>query len=191
MVPRMPETEMDKMLRGDLYAPADPELTRLRLRARGLCQQYNALPADDFDGRNRILNELLGARGEKCAIEPNFRCDYGGNIYLGEGFYANFDLIILDVCEVRIGRNCMCAPRVSILTATHPIDATQRISGRELGAPITIGDNVWLGAGAIINPGVTIGDNAVVGSGAVVTKDVPANVVVAGVPAKVVRELDG
>ncbi len=177
------------MLAGELYSPADAELSAARLRARQLCHRYNLLAPEELSKREATLRELLGSTGERFNIEPNFRCDYGSNIYLGEDFYANFDLIILDVCEVRIGHHCMCAPRVQILTATHPLDPTERNSGFEYGKPITIGNNVWLGAGAIINPGVTIGDNVVVGAGAVVTKDIAANQVVAGVPAKVISQL--
>ncbi|WP_343219108.1 sugar O-acetyltransferase [Cerasicoccus frondis] len=182
-------TEKEKMLAGELYAPADPELAAARLRARQLCHRYNLLPPEELSQREETIRQLLGATGERFNIEPNFRCDYGSNIYLGEDFYANFDLIILDVCEVHIGKNCMCAPRVQILTATHPLDPTERNSGLEFGSPITIGDNCWIGAGAIINPGVKIGDAAVIGAGAVVTKDVPSRTVVAGVPAKVIRAI--
>lgn len=182
-------SEREKMLAGELYNPADPELATARLRARQLCHRYNLLPPENLSQRESTLRELLGTVGKSFNIEPNFRCDYGSNIYLGENFYANFDLIILDVCEVRIGLNCLCAPRVQILTATHPVDPTERNSGYEYGAPISIGDNCWIGAGAIINPGVTIGDNAVIGAGSVVTKDIAANQVVAGVPAKVIREI--
>lgn len=123
-------------------------------------------------------------------MEPNIRFDYGYNTYVGENFYANFDCTILDVCEVRIGDNCMLAPGVHIYTATHPIDPVERNSGQEFGKPVTIGNNVWIGGGAIINPGVTIGDDVVIASGAVVTKDVPDRVVVGGNPAKIIKRLD-
>ncbi|RYD33414.1 MAG: sugar O-acetyltransferase, partial [Verrucomicrobiaceae bacterium] len=136
-----------------------------------------------------VLDELLGNCPEGTYIESSFKCDYGYNIHLGENFYANYDLIILDVCEVTIGKNCMIGPRVSIYTAGHPLDAETRISGLEFGKPVVIGDNVWIGGNAVINPGVTIGDNVVIAAGAVVTKDVPDNVVVAGIPAKVIREV--
>lgn len=122
-------------------------------------------------------------------IEPTFRCDYGYNIFLGNNFFANFDCVMLDVCPIRIGDNCMLAPGVHIYTATHPIDPVARNSGAELGKPVTIGNNVWIGGRAVINPGVTIGDNVVVASGAVVTKDVPDNVVVGGNPARIIKKL--
>ena len=129
------------------------------------------------------------APGREIWVESDFRCDYGCNIYVGENFFANFNCVILDVCEVRIGKNCMLAPSVHIFTATHPLDPDERNSGRELGKPVIIGDNVWIGGNATINPGVTIGDNAVIASGAVVTKDVAPNTVVGGNPARVLKEI--
>jgi maltose O-acetyltransferase len=180
-------SEKSKMLAGELYLASDPELMRERANARQRCRRYNASSEDEPDLRLHILQELLGTVSEDVYIEPNFKCDYGYNIHLGKNFYANFDLIILDVCEVRIGNDCLIGPRVSILTATHPIDPKLRRSGQELGKPIAIGNNVWIGGGAIINPGVTIGDNVVVASGAVVTKDMPDGYIVGGVPAKIIR----
>ncbi len=177
-------TEKQKMLSGDLYLASDPELVTERLRARKLFREYNSTSEEEQPRRTEILRCLLGSVAGEVFIEPSFKCDYGYNIHVGENFYANFDLIILDVCEVRIGKNCFVAPRVSILAATHPTDAQQRISGAEYGASVTIGDNVWIGAGAIINPGVTLGDNVVVASGSVVTKSFGADLVLAGVPAK-------
>ncbi len=123
-------------------------------------------------------------------MEPNIRFDYGCNTYVGENFFANFDCTILDVCEVRFGDYCILGPGVQIYTATHPLHPTERNTGKEYGKPITIGNNVWIGGSAIINPGVLIGDNAVIASGAVVTKDVPDNVVVGGNPAKVLKEIE-
>ncbi|WP_323844717.1 sugar O-acetyltransferase [Microbulbifer magnicolonia] len=183
----MGDSEKGKMLRGDLYNAADTMLAEERLRARQLCHEYNHSAPDARLLRERLLQSLLGSKPENCTIEPMFRCDYGYNIHLGDNFYANFDLIILDVCEVRIGRHCLCGPRVSILTATHPTDPLERRSGLEFGRPVTIGDNVWIGAGAIINPGVTIGDDVIVGSGAVVTRDVPSGKTVGGVPARAIN----
>lgn len=122
-------------------------------------------------------------------MKPTFRCDYGYNIHVGENFFANYDCVILDVCQVTIGDNCMLAPRVCIYTATHPLDAPTRISGLEYGREVKIGDNVWIGGSAVIVPGVTIGNNVVIAAGAVVTKDVPDNVVVGGNPAKIIKHL--
>lgn len=189
--PMTEKSEKEKMLAGELYFAADPVLTGDRLRARKLSREYNSTTELESEKRIFILTEFLGSVTTETFIEPNFRCDYGYNIHLGRNFYSNFDLVILDVCEVRIGENCFIAPRVSILTATHPIDAKLRATGAEYGMPITIGDNVWIGAGAIINPGVTIGNNVVIGSGAVVTKSFGDDVVLGGVPAKIIRRLDG
>jgi len=180
--------EKQKMIAGEPYRPGDETLRADRLRARHLVYRYNHTAPDEKTERQNILAELLG-QGEGAYIEPSFRCDYGYNIYLGKNFYANFDCVMLDVCPVYIGDNCMLAPGVHIYTATHPLDAEERNSGVEFGKPVRIGNNVWIGGRAVINTGVTIGDNVVVASGAVVTKDVPANVVVGGNPAKIIKTL--
>jgi maltose O-acetyltransferase len=179
----------ERMLNGEAYDPDDPELVADRERARELTGQYNRTAPDDRDERRRLLEDLLGALGDGCHVEPPFRCDYGYNIYVGENVYVNFDCVILDVCRVEIGRNCDIGPGVHIYTATHPLDATERAAGTEYGAPVTVGDNVWIGGRAVLNPGVTVGDDAVIASGAVVTDDVPENVVVGGNPATVIRDL--
>ncbi|MBB3108842.1 maltose O-acetyltransferase [Paenibacillus phyllosphaerae] len=183
-------TEKEKMLRGELYQAGDPVLVQERLNARRLTRLFNQSLETEHESRLTLLRELFGSTGQNYYVEPTFRCDYGYNIYVGENFYANFDCVFLDVCEIRIGDNCFLAPGVHIYTATHPLNAQERISGAEFGKPVTIGNNVWIGGRAIINPGVTIGDNAVIASGAVVTKDVPANTVVGGSPAKVIKEID-
>lgn len=185
----MPLTERDKMLAGELYFAADPELVAARLGARLLTHRFNASPPDDPALRRALIKELLGATGERFEIEPPFRCDYGANITVGEDFYVNFGCVILDVCAVRIGRNVLLAPGVHIYTAEHPLDATLRATGAEMGRPVTIGNRVWIGGGALILPGVTIGDDAVIGAGSVVTRDVPAGALVAGNPARVKRML--
>ncbi|MFC4249396.1 sugar O-acetyltransferase [Natribaculum luteum] len=184
------DSEKEKMLNGELYDADDPELVAERKRARDLTRRYNRTTAHDQTERRELLEELLGSCGEECEIEPPFRCDYGYNIHVGENFYANFDCVILDVCRVEIGQNCQIAPGVHIYTATHPLDASERIEGPEYGKPVTVGDNVWIGGQAVLNPGVTVGDSSVIASGAVVTKDVPDEVVVQGNPAAVVKELD-
>jgi maltose O-acetyltransferase len=183
------KTEKEKMLVGELYSAADTELVEARLRARTLLRQFNDTPESDDSSRNLLLRHLLGSAGNTILIESNFHCDYGFNIHVGENFYANFDCVILDVCSVTIGANCLMAPGVHIYTSTHPLDARERNSGLEYGKPVTIGDNVWLGGRCVINPGVTIGDNVVVGAGAVVVKDVPSNVVVGGNPARILKTL--
>ncbi len=185
------KTEKEKMLAGEMYNPADPLLSEERNKSRQTVRLYNQSLETEGEKRTKILKELLGSTGENIYMEPNIRFDYGGNIYVGENFYANFDCTILDVCEVRIGDNCMLAPGVQIYSATHPLNATDRNSGREYGKPVTIGNNVWIGGSAIINPGVTIGNNAVIASGAVVVKNVPDNVVVGGNPARIIKHIEG
>jgi len=183
-------TEKEKMVRGELYDASDPELVADRERASDLTRQYNATAAGDAAERRALLSELLGSLGEECTVEPPFRCDYGYNVHLGETFYANFDCVFLDVCRIEIGDDCLLGPGVHVYTATHPLDADERRAGLEYGKPVTVGDDVWIGGRAVLNPGVAVGDGAVVGSGAVVTEDVPENVVVQGNPATVVKELD-
>jgi len=182
-------TEKEKMLSGELYQAGDPELVRDRLNARRLTRLYNQTLENEWEQRTQLLRELFGSTGSQLYIEPAFRCDYGYNIHVGDNFYANFDCVFLDVCDIRIGDNCFIAPGVHIYTATHPLNAGERISGAEYGIPVTIGDNVWIGGRAVINPGVTIGNNVVIASGAIVTKDVPDNVVVGGNPAKVIKAI--
>jgi maltose O-acetyltransferase len=183
-------TEKEKMLAGELYLAADPELVQLRERCRQMTRAYNSTTEKEIDVRRAVLNRLLGQMSPKIEIEPPFRCDYGINIFLGNNFYANFGVVILDVATVTIGDDVMFGPNVQIYTAYHPLDPETRISGRELGAPITIGSRVWIGGGAIVMPGVTIGDNTTIGAGSVVTRDIPANVVAAGNPCRVIRTLD-
>ncbi|TNV20641.1 maltose O-acetyltransferase [Buttiauxella sp. B2] len=178
--------EKQKMIAGELYRPDDQQLRDDRIYARHLIHRFNHTAPDEKAVRAQLLGQLLGQSGD-AYIEPSFRCDYGYNIYLGKNFYANFDCVILDVCPVHIGDNCMLAPGVHIYTATHPLDAETRNSGVEFGKPVTIGNNVWIGGRAIINPGVHIGDNVVIGAGSVVTKDIPANSVVVGNPARLIK----
>ncbi len=184
-------SEKEKMLTGELYDPSDPELVAGRRRARRLTRQFNGTGETEMEKRESLVRELFGSVGDSPHIEPPFRCDYGDNIHVGDGFYANFDCVILDVCPVEIGGNCWLGPGVHIYTATHPLDAETRVEGPEYGKPVTLGNNVWVGGGAIINPGIEIGDDAVIASGAVVTDDVSDNVVVGGNPAKVIKKLDG
>ena len=182
-------TEREKALSGELYTPEDPELHTLHLRAEKIFEKYNKIPAKNIKKRDKVIKTLFGKTGEKIKVETPFYCDYGVNIEVGENFFANYGCIILDVNKVKIGKNCMIAPNVGIYSATHPIRAEERYNGVELGYPVTIGDNCWIGAGAIICPNVTIGNNVVVGAGAVVTKSFGDDVVIAGNPAKVIRKL--
>lgn len=182
--------EKEKMLAGKFYSPSDERLTKEHNHAQRLTRLFNSSTEEQEEYRVKLLKELFGSTGGRVYVKPSFHCDYGYNIHVGENFYANFDCVILDVCKVTIGRNCMLAPRVCIYTATHPIDSKERVSGLEFGKPVTIGDNVWIGGNAVINPGVTIGDNVVIASGAVVVKDVPNNVIVGGNPAKIIRNIE-
>jgi maltose O-acetyltransferase len=182
-------TQRERMLAGDLYIADDPQLTAESLRAMRLSAEFNATAADAGEERRRILSELLGSIGEGTEIRPPFRCDYGYQTHIGARTFANFGLIALDVARITIGDDVQIGPNVQLLTPTHPVEAEPRRDKLEAAKPITIGDNVWLGGGAIVLPGVTIGENTVVGAGAVVTKDLPANVVAVGNPARIVRTL--
>jgi len=177
------------MLSGRLYSAACPELTALRKRARLLMQEFNRTTEHEREERPKILRELFGSFGENGRINPTFLCDYGSNIFIGHHFYANYDCVILDVCRVTIGNHVLLAPRVSIFTAEHPLDAGVRNTGLESGRPVVIGDNVWIGGNAVVNPGVTIGSGTVIGSGSVVTKDIPDHVVAAGNPCRILRAI--
>jgi len=183
-----PMSEWEKMVSGQLYNAYDPELVKLRKNARRLCRLYNATTEEQTEERKSLLKQLFGSTGEKIEIEPDFRCDYGKNIRAGNGFYMNFNCVILDCAPVTIGENVLCGPSVQIYTAGHPLDVETRVvKGLEFARPVTIGNNVWIGGGAIICPGVTIGDNAVIGAGSVVTKDIPSNAVAVGNPARVIK----
>ncbi|MCM3543634.1 maltose acetyltransferase domain-containing protein [Priestia megaterium] len=183
-------TEREKMLNGEMYNPADAQLRRDREHARRQVRIYNGTSESEDTKRTELLKDLFGSTGENVYVEPNIRVDYGYNIFVGENFFANFDCVILDICKVSFGDNCLLGPGVHIYTATHPIDPNKRNSGKEYAKPIIFGDNVWIGGSSVINPGVTIGDNVVIASGSVVTKDVPNNVVVGGNPAKIIKKLE-
>jgi maltose O-acetyltransferase len=180
-------TEREKMLNGQLYNPGDPELTAMRQRARALTRAYNATAAEQPDERERLLRALFGRLGAHPEIEPPFHCDYGTHIFAGDRLYMNFGCVVLDVHEVHLGNNVFLGPSVQLLTATHPLFARERTQGRELGRPVRIGHNVWLGGGAIVCPGVTIGDDTTIGAGSVVVHDIPAGMLAAGNPCRVVR----
>ena len=181
-------TERDKMIAGELYDARDPELVALRRRARDLCRELNATADADQERRRAILVDLLGGGGESVWLEPPFHCDYGANIRLGERVFFNFNCVVLDVCRVRIGNFTLFGPAVQIYTPMHPFNAEQR-RREEFGKPVDIGDDVFVGGGAIILPGVRIGSRAVIGAGSVVTRDVPEGVFAAGNPCRVIREI--
>ena len=185
-----PNPEKALMLAGEPYLASDPGLASERLNARRLTRLYNATTEVETAQRRALLAELLGSMGERCEIEPPFRCDYGSLIRLGDNFYANFGCVILDCNLVTIGRDVKFGPSVHIYAATHPVAPTLRASGRELGIPVTIGDGVWVGGGTLILPGVTIGDGSTIAAGSVVAKSIPPMVVAAGVPCRVVRKIE-
>jgi maltose O-acetyltransferase len=179
----------ERMLAGDLYRADDPVLAEQNQRAMALMEAFNRSPASDGVERRRLLTELLGSFGDGSEIRPPFSCDYGYQTTVGARTFANFGLVSLDVARVSIGDDVQIGPNVQLLTATHPLEPGPRRDKWESAQPITIGDNVWLGGGVIVCPGVTIGENTVVGAGSVVTRDLPANVLAVGAPARVVRPL--
>lgn len=183
-------TNKERMLAGQLYDPSQGGLEEEREEARILAHQFNLCFPADYEKRAQILKKLFSDdSAEEPYMEPPIFFDYGRNTTVGKNFYANTDCTILDVAPVKIGDNCMFAPHVSLYTASHPIHHERRNLGYEFGKPITLGDNVWLGGNVVVGPGVTIGDNAVIGAGSVVVKDIPANCVAAGNPAKVIKTI--
>lgn len=182
-------SERENMVAGDLYHPADPELTVARRRARDLTRALNATRDVETTQRQNILRALFKVGGDSVTLEPPFHCEYGFNIELGERVFFNFNCIILDVCPVKIGSFSMFGPGVQILTPLHPLDAAARRKS-EYAKPITIGSDVWVGGGALILAGVTIGARAVIGAGSVVTRDIPEGVLAVGNPCRVIRSVD-
>ena len=181
------KSEKEKMISGKPYKAFGDELLAERQYAKEMIFDFNSLRPNQIDERNEILKRLLGKTKDKYFIEPPFRCDYGYNIEIGENFYSNYNLIILDCAPVKIGDNVLIGPNVSIYTAGHPLHYEIRNQEYEYAFPIIIGDNVWIGGNVVINPGVSIGENSVIGSGSVVTKDIPNNVIAIGNPCKVLR----
>ena len=182
-------TELERMLSGKLYNSSDKTLVEMRKIAAKRIDQFNHSSYEEGKNRKQILHELLGKSGEHLYINQPFYCDYGTNISVGKNFFANYNCVFLDVARITIGDDVMLGPNVSLYTAGHPIDAEVRVSLLEFGYPITIKDRVWIGGNTVINPGVTIGENTIIGSGSVVTKDIPANVIAAGNPCKVIRQI--
>ncbi len=182
-------TEREKMLAGELYDPADPELSQMRARCRQITRAYNATTEAETEVRYTLLGRLIGKISPGIEIEPPFRCDYGFNISVGHKFYANFGVVMLDCALITIGDNVLLGPNVQIYTPHHPLEPEIRRTLIESALPVTIGNDVWIGGGAIVLPGVTIGDSTTIGAGSVVTKDIPAGVVAAGNPCRVLREL--
>ncbi|PSM42613.1 maltose acetyltransferase [Streptomyces dioscori] len=184
-----PRTNLERMMAGDHYIADDPEIVRRYERAVRLAARYQAAYLEDTEAARPILAELLGSLGPDVHLRPPLYVDYGSNITIGARTFVNYNLTALDVAAITIGEDCQIGPNVQLLTPTHPLEPEPRRDKLEAARPITIGNNVWLGGGAIVLPGVTIGDNSVIGAGAVVTKDVPAGVVAVGNPARPVRTL--
>ncbi len=183
-------TEKEKMLRGELYdANYNSQLIEERQQCKAACHAYNRLSPLDMEERQKLLRKLLGRTGENFLIEQPFYCDYGYNISIGENFYSNVNLVILDGAKVTFGDNVFIAPNCGFHTAGHPLDAEQRNKGLEYARPIVVGNNVWIGANVVVVPGVTIGDNCVIGAGSVVTKDIPPHSLAVGNPCRVIREI--
>lgn len=183
-------TEKEKLLAGQVYSATDPELLRELNACKDVIHRYNQLLPSMRAERTAMLKSLLGHVGDDIIlINQPFYCDYGSNISVGKRFFANFNFTVLDEARVTIGDDCFVGPNVGIYTACHSTDPVERNSRREWGEPVTIGDNVWIGGNVTILPGVTIGDNVTIGAGSVVTHDIPANVVAAGNPCRVIKEI--
>ncbi len=183
-------TEKEKMMRQMMYdANYDKELLEERKLAKELCYDFNQLRPNEEEAQKDIIRRLFGMTPENFTIIAPFWCDYGYNIEIGENFFANHNMVVLDCAKVKFGNNVFVAPNCGFYTAGHPIDAERRNQGLEYAYPITVGDNVWIGAGVQVMPGVTIGSNVVIGGGSVVVKDIPDNVVAVGNPCRVVRSI--
>lgn len=183
------KSEKEKMLAGELYLASDETLSKDRFQARQLLKELNHNLPGDSKHTNKIANKLFNSVGQDFGLEPPFFCDYGYNISVGDQVFFNFNCVILDITPVKIGDRSMFGPGVHIYAATHPLDAMTRSSLLEFGKPVTIGDDVWVGGGAIICPGVTIGDRSIIAAGAVVTRDVPSDVIVGGNPARIIKNI--
>lgn len=184
-----PRTNRERMLAGDLYIADDPDNERLARRGLALADAYHRAEVAVDPGARAILADLLGSLGEDAYVKPPLFVDYGEGIHIGARTFVNYNLTALDVATITIGEDCQIGPNVQLLTPTHPVDPQPRRDKLEAAQPIVIGDNVWLGGGVIVCPGVTIGENSVIGAGAVVTRDIPANVVAVGNPARVLRQI--
>ena len=186
----MAKTEFQKMMDEELYDVNDEKLVADRFAARDLYEELNTIPFREKDRMTALVTKLFGSVGKNVEIRPRFACDYGYNIHVGDNFFANFDCILLDTCEINIGNNVLMAPKAQIYTAGHPYNLKARTSWLGYGKPVTIGNNCWIGGDAVIVPGVAIGNNVIVGGGAVVPKSFGDNVVIAGNPARIVKHLD-
>lgn len=182
-------TEKEKMISGEIYYANCEELLKERENVKDLCYEYNNLKPSQENERKEIIKRILGKTKENFLIEQPFICDYGYNIEIGENFYSNHNLTILDGNKVKFGDNVFIAPNCGFYTAGHPLDYETRNKGLEYTRPIEIGNNVWIGGNVVVLPGVKIGDNVVIGAGTIVTKDIPSNVVAVGNPCRIIKEL--
>lgn len=182
-------TQRERLAGGYLYTDMGEGMPEERLRGKMLTFEFNHTSPAEPEKRVSLIRQLMGSVGKNVWIEPPLHVAYGSQITLGDNFYANFNLVVVDDGKVIIGNNVMIAPNVTISTTGHPVDPTVRITGQQFSQTVTLEDNVWIGSGAVINPGVTIGRNSVIGAGSVVTKDIPADVVAAGVPCRVLRPI--
>ncbi len=183
-------TEKEKMIRGEIYNPADKEITSEQVELLQKLAYFNTLDAHHLEERNKYIKETFAEVGEHIYIELPFHANFGGkHVHIGNDFYSNFNLTLVDDGHIYIGNNVMIGPNVQIITAAHPLDPELRRQGLQYNKDVHIGNNVWIGAGVIILPGITIGDNSIIGAGSVVTKDVPNNVVAVGNPCRIIKNL--
>ncbi len=182
-------SELEKQSRCEEFWNRDPQITEAKLRARKMSQELSNVPVEDGETFSRIVKELFADCGEGLCLKPPFHCDFGYNIHIGENVLINYQCVFLDAAPITIGDNCFIGPLTGFYTVNHPLDPQHRNDGYVYGRPITLGKNVWIGGSSTILSGVTIGDNSVIGAGSVVTKDIPANVIAAGNPARVLRSI--
>ena len=185
------EEQKERMITGKLYNDLTEELVNARKETVRLTDRYNRTYGEEPQVREQVLKQILGSMGENVFFEPSLRCEFGFNIHIGNDFYANFDCVMLDGGGIEIGDHVLFGPRVGIYTTRHAFDAKERAAGACFARPVKIGNNVWIGAGVHIDCGVAIGDNSIIGAGSVITRDIPANVVAAGVPCRVIRQISG
>lgn len=185
----MAKSELEKLDAGEPYYFLDQDVAARKARAAKLCQEFNQIPATNPTAQTAKIKEILGSHGERVSVQATFNCDNGQNIHVGEDFLSNYNLTILDIAPVTMGDHVMIGPNVDIYTVNHPLRAADRRGYLAQAQPVTIGNDVWIGGKVAIMPGVTVGDNVVIAAGAIVTKDVPANVLVGGVPARVIKQL--
>lgn len=185
----MIKSELQKLKDGEPYYFLDSEVVKQKINAAKLCEEFNSISAANPEEQMKKIKQILGSTGDKISVQTNFNCDNGKNIHVGEDFLSNYNLTILDIAPVHIGHNVMIGPNVDIYTVNHPMTSEGRAKYLAQGFPVTIGNDVWIGGKVTIMPGVNIGNNVVIAAGAVVTKDIPDNVLVGGIPAKIIKSL--